>query len=161
MPNWCENTLWISGDASKVKEFVEKAKGEDTDLSLNNFVPTPEELLTGPAPNLKRDDETDEEHKARMQTLKDRYGYTDWFDWRIAHWGTKWDVQAEVNYEEGDCSAVFTFDSAWSPPIEWLEAVSRLYPELHFSLKYDEPGMTFMGCARGSQGEISDTCIEY
>ena len=54
----------------------------------------------------------------------------------------------------------FKFDSAWAPPINWLEVVAQLFPKLKFTLKYDEPGMGFMGVAKG-RGNIVDDCLEY
>ncbi len=45
MPNWCFNRLEINCDADTARDqladFLKTAKGEDTDLSLDNFVPSP------------------------------------------------------------------------------------------------------------------------
>lgn len=148
MPNWCENTLNISGNEKDIKKFMEQAKDEDTDLSLNKFVPMPEELESVVSP-CKEDPD-------RMA----KYGYNDWYDWSIGEWGTKWDVEAELIYgDEGYLH--YTFDSPWSPPIKWLKKVSAMYPDLNFSLKYDEPGMGFMGIAKARNGEVDDRCLEY
>lgn len=43
MPNWCENTLIVSGDKSEIKKFKAKAKAKNPALSLllNNLYPMP------------------------------------------------------------------------------------------------------------------------
>ncbi len=70
MPNWCSNTIEISGDAEDIKKLLQNAKGEKSDFSLDQLVPIPKE-------------EAD-----------------NWYSWNVANWGTKWDlsdVVVEVN----------------------------------------------------------------
>ena len=49
-----------------------------------------------------------------------KHGYTNWYDWSIAKWGTKWN--ANETYGSG---SNFTFDTAWSCPFEWLLKLSK------------------------------------
>lgn len=79
-------------------------------------------------------------------------------DWRIEHWGTKWDVEAELVVET-DQNLAYRFDSAWTPPVAWLREASRIYPELRFHLQYEEAGIGFMGVARAHEGQVEDTQI--
>ena len=45
--------------------------------------------------------------------LKEKYGYDNWYDWRCANWGTKWNAcEPEYNSKEKKIS----FDTAWSIP---------------------------------------------
>ena len=72
-------------------------------------------------------------------------GGWDWYTWSIAHWGTKWDVE-EILAEDEDTDYIgISFETAWSPPIEWVIAVSKKFPSLYFVLTYSEPGMGFAG----------------
>jgi len=50
MPNWCINTLTVSGDVSEIKKFKEGVKSEEahSDLSFDKLVPMPEELREMP-----------------------------------------------------------------------------------------------------------------
>lgn len=164
MPNWCENTLTVSGydNPKQFKKFVSLAlknpKKENENSTpeyplLSNLVPMPKELENTESPNRKPIEE--------QQPLIEKYGFSNWYDWAVGTWGTKWDVNARTNYTEGDEEIIFDFDSAWSPPIEWLEKVCKQFPELDFKLKYEESGMGFMGIAVGSQGDLSDQCISY
>jgi hypothetical protein len=95
-----------------------------------------------------------------MYYLK-KYGATHWHDWCIAHWGTKWDVEATLDEIFPDYLE-YRFDSAWSPPVEFLKKVAQDFPRLRFVLKYDEPGMGFMGMAIAENGElVKDVSIDY
>ena len=142
MPNWCENELTVSGDKAEIRKLKTKARDRDTDLSLNNLYPMPEELRkTEPLPDKPK------------KALVKKYGADHWYYWRINNWGTKWDVTAELT-NETDESLLYGFCSAWSPPISWLKKVSRDYPKLSFRLKYDEPGMGLIGVVVMEKGEV-------
>lgn len=72
---------------------------------------------------------------------------SEWYNWRIEHWGTKWDIEfytMEI-FNEGKTMQV-TFDSAWSPP---LAAYAKL-EALGFDVDafYSETGMSFVGLYR-------------
>lgn len=150
MPNWCSNTLIITGDDEEIKKFEKKAKAKDTALSMNKFLPTPKALLEGTAPN----------RTENAKELIEKYGAKDWYDWHINNWGTKWDLTAELLCsDEGYLQ--YCFDSAWSPPIEFLKEVSKKYTRLEFRLRYDEPGVGFMGVAKYKNGEGEDKCLDY
>lgn len=138
MPNWCNNTLNVSTiekHAAELKEFVKKAKSRKlkTDLSLNKLLPLPKELegTTAPSP------------KPSPRLIK-KYGADNWYDWQVKKWGTKWDVEAEIVWQE-KTEIEYSFDSAWGPPCDFIIHVSKLFPHLLFTLEYDEPGMLFAG----------------
>ena len=80
----------------------------------------------------------------------------------VAHWGTKWDITTEgLEYtDNGDGTAEITgyFDSAWSPPIEALHALSQDWDSCYIELLYEEPGMCFVGCW---SSEGADDHYEY
>ena len=128
MPNWCSNTLHISGDDDKVKSFFNN--GIQNGLwKMSLYFPMPKELEETTAPS-----------KENNEDLIKRFGYDNWYDWRCANYGTKWDADSE-NY--GDDHVYF--ETAWSPPLPWLEKVAKDYPELTFRLDYSEEGMQFGG----------------
>ena len=80
----------------------------------------------------------------------------------VAHWGTKWDISAEgLEYtDNGDGTAEITgwFDSAWSPPLAALHALSQDWDSCYIELMYEEPGMCFVGCW---DSEGADDYYEY
>lgn len=74
-----------------------------------------------------------------------------WYDWRVNNWGTKWDLN-DVNIEDqGECFTV-NFETAWGPPLEAFEKISKDFPSLSFELSYQEPGMDFCGKATYENG---------
>lgn len=124
---------------------------EASPLSFNAKVPIPQELVKTTAPCA-----TD----ARLQKL---YGASNWYDWQVKNWGTKWDLSHDTYVEKVNANTLhYSFDSAWSPPCAWVEKVAAMYPKLHFLLHYEEPGMCFRGdfiCDNGVA--IQDFCEEY
>lgn len=147
MPNWCENTLTITGRSKKsIAAFKSRAfssskpapgdKAEVTDFSLEQFIPTPPESL---------------EKQGEMETMalfnaidKGKKDFTDWYAWRLANWGCKWDVDASLDIDE-PTRLMYVFMSPWGPPDKAIETISGMYPTLEFTLDYGEPGMNFAG----------------
>lgn len=151
MPNWCNNTLTVSGKKEDLQKFSEEVKDSyttetgqkiETALSLNKIIPMPEALKGTIAPPSLRDKE-----------LIAKYGADNWYDWCHINWGVKWDVTGELNYQE-DESLCYIFDSAWSPPTKAIVKMSEKYPSLDFSLDYEETGMMFRGSLTVIEGEI-------
>ena len=68
-------------------------------------------------------------------------------------WGTKWDLDDEQSLTRSNAACVFDFDTAWSPPLRWLEVVAPQFPQLVFVLAWDEPGMYFGGITAYIKGE--------
>lgn len=153
MPNWCSNTLAVHGPTEDVKKFMEEVKGieigtgEDhtsagdiieNPLSFDRHIPTPRNedgTLVGEGMTIQE-----------CKKLGDRY----WYDFNISNWGTKWDaceawLDFAQNDEAGTATAVYSFETAWSPPYEWLVTVAPLYPTLSFKMEYREEGMGFAG----------------
>jgi Ferredoxin-like domain in Api92-like protein len=145
MPNWCENLLTITGGEKDIQRFQEMAKDQpDSELSLAKLYPMPAGIYQG---NVGPDELT-------------RYGAHNWYRWCIERWGTKWDVKATL-LAATPKFLEFEFESAWSPPVKWLEKVAADFPRLRFVLHYDEPMMGFAGVAIAEQGRlIVDECTE-
>ena len=137
MPNWCENKLVVRGEKKDMAKFLKVIDKKVTLSDTGNL----QYILNAfvPIPS----DESDLYH------------------WHIDNWGTKWDVECTEAAQIDDDFVELSFASAWAPPVAWLEKVAKKYPKLKFSLKYDEPGMCFMGCAKGKDGKIVNEAIEY
>ena len=78
--------------------------------------------------------------KAKKET-----GYEDWYEWCCHNWGTKWPPHVANVVDTEDTAVMMTFDTAWAPPSELIEKLSKLWPTLQFVLEYSEPGMGFLG----------------
>jgi hypothetical protein len=140
MPNWCNNTVELS---HKDPVMMERAVKSFNDGSfLNEFVPVPEDL------NITAGRESDENAQKALEEKEkanqEKYGYTNWYDFCVNEWGTKWDIEPyePVTLQE-DGRLTMSFDSAWSPPCNAYEKLT----ELGFSVRayYYECGMGFCG----------------
>ena len=104
---------------------------------------------------LRAKDPRYEEMANRYRENLERFGSPTWYEWAVAKWGTKWglyDIEAtDAGFEYGRIS--YTFQTAWSPPIPVIEAMSKQYPSLHFALDYFEGGGGFMGSCVYENGQ--------
>jgi len=106
------NDLRISGDTEEILRFIEDNK-TDGEFCFKTLFPEPE--YANPE---------------------------DWYEWRLQNWGTKWDVDGDVDVNKLDDDLYrLYFTTAWSPPIHWFETVIKNYPALKFELNAGEPGM--------------------
>ena len=173
MPNWCTNTLNVSGDEKSITSFLTAARGrhagyvdsyhgnggngtwpahdqvrvralvknpaplygDELDLCMNALYPVPLDYRRFPF-----DDNQARKLGEAVGEERKHGGY----QWQTDHWGTKWDVDGEL-LENHNTFLQYSFDSAWSPPISFLEKVAKDYPSLTFELEYYEGGMEFAG----------------
>jgi len=148
MPNWCSNTLQISGCPKQMDEFISKSivrSGMDIDIFLmDGLIKMPEELAIC-------EDITPEEKAERMA----KYGYDNWYDWRFENWGSKWDAQESYITEEENGWTI-NFDTAWSPAIPYIKQVAKMYPDLVFDLYFMETGEWFAGRVTAHNEEVNE-----
>lgn len=143
MPNYCANSLEISHEDQAMMDRVESSFKEGRFLS--EFLPCPKELLETMAGSHTKGTYEQELLEFKQQLNKKWFGYTDWYNWQVANWGTKWDVgggYAELK-KVSDTKFSLGFDSAWSPPIEAYQGLE----ELGFTIRayYYEGGVGFCG----------------
>jgi len=151
MPNWCENLIYAAGKPAAIKA-LNKWLGKDGFL-LNKVLPMPAKLEGTTFPS------SDKKTKEAAALIK-KFGFDNWYDWKVANWGTKWDIEAETT-PVGKNNVQIGFDSAWSPPTKVTLALSKRFPTLRFTHTYAEFGMMFAGryIAEGGE-EIEDDCTE-
>jgi len=80
----------------------------------------------------------------------------DWYNWRVNNWGTKWDIDGNVDVQKvaDDCFRLY-FTTAWEPPIAWLKSVIKNYPQLNFELNACDPGMDWHYVYEGIGGKLA------
>ena len=146
MPNWCNNSITISGPTDTIKQLWEDAHadmGNDTERGLlDAMVPMPRELQGTTSPS----------------------DGPNWYDWRVSNWGTKWDVSTEglEFIDNGDGTACITgwFESAWAPPIGAYEQFLDDMDNCSLDASYHEPGMDFGGFYVDGDDECLDNLHE-
>jgi hypothetical protein len=161
MPNWVYNGLTVEGNPESVKKMMEQLNTpfvrvhdnwnvatqqfEKQQVTYPNPVfafwniikPTNMEAYDGPQPK------TDNLVEA-MQFKSDH-----WYDWNIRNWGVKWDVAVSsvetypnTTVEDtvnGENHVVhYNFETAWGRPMSALLTLSEQYPDLLFTLSYEE-----------------------
>ena len=142
MPNWCNNVVKMTAIS---KDMIERAANAAKKGNLlQEFIPCPQELLDTMSGFMgEGTPEQTALEDQQAENLK-KYGYKDWYDWKIANWSTKWDISAcEPTVDEDGYALTLTFDTAWSPPIGAYEKLMAL----GFTIKayYHEGGMQFAG----------------
>lgn len=156
MPNWCQNRVLIKGPIEEVTELLKYVEDDTTTFSLNKIIPMPQPLENTPSPQREED-----VVKANLEA----FGAKDWYDWHISNWGTKWNVNATINYDScgGAAPGVFlgpetrevdiSFDSAWNPPLLVYPVLAKLFPNTNIYISYDESGCDFAGWELYTNGE--------
>ena len=145
MPNYCNNNIVITGPNSVIDKIEKIAKGDKGDL-LQYFYPMPKELndtVAGPEPKTKKE-------KLEKRRLQVEYGASNWYDWRVENWGTKWDImefyninRKEIGEDESEIS--LGFDTAWAPALGAYEKFIDENSNCSLKAYYYEPGCDFMG----------------
>jgi hypothetical protein len=135
MPNWCNNTLYLSHKDPTMLEKAVKAWNDGKFLSV--MIPEPD------YEGYQDCEIKDRENGSHMP---------DWWHWRIANWGTKWDIGLDSDLDnkaeikDGQMSVYF--DSAWSPPIQAYDALTE--QGFDITAYYYESGCDF--CGKYSEG---------
>jgi hypothetical protein len=132
MPNHVTNRLCITGPQKDRDAFQatfklpgyheDHVKGE---FSFHQTVPMPSDVFRG---NLGWKEEVNYP------------GVKNWYGWSMENWGTKWANYNTKKPEINPKSIKIQFDTAWSPPTKWLEAVSKMFPTLKFCDKWKDEG---------------------
>ncbi len=115
MPNWCHDELTVVGPPDAIAAFRDRLQyyGEGRIALLNSFLPYPKEL-------------------ASSTTSGEA-----WFVWYSDHWGCSGDSYTEFCLDRPN-RLIFSFDSAWVPPVIGITRISELFPSLEFRLVWWE-----------------------
>jgi hypothetical protein len=168
VPNWASNTLTTTNpEIIAVLKDCRESANEDI---LGAFVPVPEPLRglyngfarlpDGTKVTLWTYGPGDEiipvpaEQRAEWIEL---YGADNSYDWNIKNWGTKWDADGtRIEVAEDGSSASARFDTAWSPPLNWLATVVARHPEGETTLAFAEGGACYFGVVAYRDGRLTD-----
>ena len=182
MPNHVIHNLFIRGEKSE--EVFEKIKGDDDEhphIDFNKIIPKPESLDVTSGSISHVAEEIYREHKKTGRPLQElvlerhdefrpgpngetlgdyfknieEHGYTTWYEWCIAKWGTKWNAYSQS--EEDDH---ISFQTAWSTPFPVMLTLSEMYPDVELIVEYaDEDYGSNCGMYRLKAGELVEEDI--
>jgi hypothetical protein len=159
MPNWVYNGLTIEGNPDSVKKLMEQMNQPFVRVHDNWNTQTMQmekQQSTYPNPvfafwNIVKPtnlEAYDSQPKHDPNKPMDFSG-EDWYNWNVREWGTKWDVAVSADdkypnttFEDtanGENHVVhYNFETAWSTPMPALITLSEQYPDLLFTLSYEE-----------------------
>jgi hypothetical protein len=144
MPNWVYNTLTVEGEISPVAMFKAKVSApyevtssdynletqkRETKTFVSEEVLSFWNIIRPPANKLGL------YHAVSNGTEDKIWG---WYNWNNNNWGTKWDACNPEITEETQNKVIYRFDTAWSQPTPVLEQATTDYPDLTFTLEYEE-----------------------
>ena len=129
MADMGENELEVRGDMAELRRFRDRADARlappperDPYNGSNPTLLSFHRLLPVPADVAARD-----------------YGAPGGgYEWQKTNWGVKWGASGARLSEEAD-SLIYSFETAWSAPLAWLQTVSADYPALMFLLTFSQP----------------------
>jgi len=188
MPNHTANNFVIQGPVADINRFISAVKTDETELDFNGVYPMPVELKGTSSPtriqtqeevdyawsdwNKRKEAGTLASHEKdkpwglgltmeQAMCLLEKYGVTNWYDWCITNWGTKWNAYDAREWsvtEHGDGTAHGTiyYETAWSPATALWLRVSKDYPTLEFYHEFVDEGGMFLGSETIVNGEIID-----
>ena len=160
MPNWVYNGLTIEGNPESITKLVEQMNTPSTrihdnwDTSTMSMVKK-QTLYSSPVFsfwNIIKPTDMEAYPNQPATYTKNTLDFegNDWYNWNIRNWGTKWDVAVsndnkhpdtyiEGPVANGDNSVVYyTFNTAWGIADKALTNLSLQYPDLLFTLGYEE-----------------------
>lgn len=193
MPNWCQNMLYVNGDKKTIALIMRKLNNANKNPnSVENLTKEKERVLqelVNPDDiqratfefdmKIRVAKEIEENEPTRdigvFQTLiglpdtvtKEQYRMNS-NDINSNYYGTKWDIDySEWGWDYDDESISVSFETAWSPPVGFVEKLVLQYTGITSAeLHYDECGCNFAGrmiVERDSDGNVSvmDDCVSY
>lgn len=149
MPNWCSNTLTLTHDDPA--EIQRAIQAFTAGRLLDEFMPTPADL------DIEASFGTNDPKLQKLYEANiEKYGFPNWYDWRVANWGTKWDVSCDCPPEPGenDKTVTLSFDTAWAPPCNWYAFMNE--QGFGVTAYYYEPGMCFVGKWENGQDDYHE-----
>lgn len=133
MPNWVFCNLSVSGTKELVEQF-------DADMKQPHPEHTSEDGDKKWA--MSKGGEFSFWNAVAPTDVEDYFENNRWYGWNCDNWGCKWDANVEdedtFTYPAGEENHTYRFDTAWSPPLGAFAAICAKYPELNFSLSYEE-----------------------
>lgn len=108
MPNHITNIVRFQGDPQVITQMLRENAYDDPaehgvkygipTIDFEKIIPQPEDIGDG------------------------------WYDWNIAHWGTKWNSYGYCEYDQS--KNALKFNTAWSAPHPVIEKLSEMYPDI-------------------------------
>jgi hypothetical protein len=123
----------LKNNEEELKKILDSTWTEH--LDFNGTVPMPHSLsINSPARNKEEQDIAEDNVK--------KYGHADWYGWCTSNdgWGTKWGAYDVKEPEVLNNCVIYRYQTAWSPPLPWIQKTSMLFPSLTFNIAAADEG---------------------
>jgi len=135
-------------------------------VDFNRVIPMPDDVIKGGIGHAKIDGEMQKVYWPEGERTEDDplglkvepvlypEGATDWYEWSIENWGTKWNA---YDHELSEEDTVVRFDTAWAHPYPVIDAFSKQHPEVLMQVIYaDEDLGSNFGAYAIRNGEMKE-----
>lgn len=130
MPNWCYNTMSLTGSKKEIKKFIKDIRSDENGYDMNKLVPLDE-----------RASKTVEMGEAVISAFSTSADGFDGYGHAIDRWGSKWGAcSIETDYPLAN---TVRYESAWSPCTQLIINISVQYPNVIFSVVSTEEADLF------------------
>ena len=170
MPNWCHNSMTITGSVDEIVRFKQTcllAHKDGPTLDFEAIKPVPgifdDDPGEIPDPDALKNRERVETQKAFEARALEATGSAHARDWVCEHWGTdRWPWDFEVIRDEPN-SYECKFVTAWTPPVGIWRKLGEMFPTLDFSLSgYDLlDSWGFRGAIRDGKLELLEVPVIF
>lgn len=126
------------------REVIHALLTEDG-VDFNRIIPMPDDVIRGSVGHANIDGEyqkvyypepdpdSDDPMGLRGKPIPYPEGATDWYEWSIEHWGTKWNA---YDHEVSEDDTVVRFDTAWAHPYPVMTKLSEMFPDQILQVVY-------------------------
>ena len=130
MPNWCENKInFYTNGREEMDKLLDFLKGQ---------------LIVQDTMSGEHSYEDVEFCFNAIKTQPHDIG-EDWYEWRLANWGTKWEPGIECFDLVSDEWLEVELTTAWAPPEGIYEGIAGAFPNVEIDWFYKEPGAKIAG----------------
>jgi hypothetical protein len=142
-PQWKDRTLpnHVTNVVRANRDVIHAMLNEGG-VDFNRIIPMPETVIRGSIGHAEIDGVyqkvwyPDEDPQKPMERTKPQpypEGATDWYDWSIEHWGTKWNAYSSEVLED---DTIAKFDTAWSHPYPVMAKLAEMFPKELIQVMY-------------------------
>lgn len=158
MPSWCNNCVFFyHSDPMILKTLWNGFYDETLEHRglFHSMVPLPK-ILRNTVSGSTSDKEVKLKREEQYKRNTEEYGFPTWYEFCNAKWGTKWDVYNKSDIVEDFDTDGFElkFECAWSPPIEFYKAISKL--GFVVDAKFIDEGNNYYGYWREEDEKVYD-----
>lgn len=184
MPNWCSNTIVLTGRAEVLKKFddqfkapAERFSGGTLYTAKDSFEPEEGWVTYKAEPN---GEDRLKVHYINEVVKEEGYTFSNfipltrdvflngWYDWSVDNWGTKWDCgkyvsvtgledvdkAIEENKPDKELTLCYSFQTAWSPCTPVVAEMARQFPNLLVKHDFVEEGCQIAGIDEYEDGVL-------